>query len=126
MEDAWDEEETQEWWFTRDGAGGAVHGPFTPEEIDMRYHAGTVSQRSLVRWLPVAYSKPSKEEQAGFDFAPLSMLCDDGSEPPFSNATVQRCATRARLRIRSLLLCRASHRGRACRQSTRLTRLPCC
>eukprot|EP00966_Prymnesium_polylepis_P082486 1909818-Prymnesium_polylepis.1 len=85
MEVAWDEEATQQWWFTRASSAGDVEGPFTPEEMDWRYRAGQLASSSLVRWLPLAYTKPTREEQVAFEFAPLSMLCGDGGEPPFSS-----------------------------------------
>ena len=91
MEDAWDESGTQEWWFCRDGNdSGEIKGPFTPTEMELRFRKGLLHAETLVRWIPVAYSKPSREEQAVQDFAPLSMLCEDGSEPPFSSTSAQR------------------------------------
>ncbi len=75
-----DDADTSEWWFYV--AGGAMKGPFTPYQMRGFYDVGAVTERTLVRWLPVCYAKPPLEAQDADETSPLEMLCGDGT-PPF-------------------------------------------
>ena len=71
-------------WFVRDNASGTVDGPLSSREMRRRYQRGSLSERSLVRFLPgdEEQAQPTAEGQENEAFAPLREL-STAAGPPF-------------------------------------------
>ena len=95
------------------------------------YMKGRLGHTTMVRWLPVSYSRPEAAAQPVDGFSPLQELCSDEG-PPFMDAPLQTATpatkkTRRQARRRPgrhirtgqpLCYYRRYHRYRRCRAVT--------
>eukprot|EP00966_Prymnesium_polylepis_P074065 1718676-Prymnesium_polylepis.1 len=61
-EEAEEMEASQEWWFHLDKHDNII-GPLSPSEMRRLYMDGRLGHSTMVRWLPVAYSRPEAAAQ---------------------------------------------------------------